>query len=183
MRSLRGTFAYRTPPNAKENSPDSCRKRKGVAEIRCPSQQKAERRSNSSASGRRTCPTRIRPARSGLADGLREGPVAGLLSDVGDWPKRGVVRYSVGILRGDWRTNEAGSRQSGASPGAHSERRQERNGLPSVTAVNAEMAVGGEDLAAGRQFGHPHQAGIGQAHGKIGVLAHQVSQVRPVFLG
>ena len=45
--------------------------------------------------------------------------------------------------------------------------RQQRNDLPPMPAIAAEIRVQCEHLAIGVQFGEPHQARIGQRHGGV----------------
>jgi hypothetical protein len=52
-------------------------------------------------------------------------------------------------------------------------RRQQRNDLPPVPTVAAEIRVECEHLAIGVQFGEAHQACIGQGHWGVRVAAHQ----------
>jgi len=44
------------------------------------------------------------------------------------------------------------------------------------------MSIQREDLRPGIQFGHSHQTGVGERHGDIGVLSHQVPHVTQVLL-
>ena len=51
--------------------------------------------------------------------------------------------------------------------------REQRNDLPPLPAIAAEIHVQCEHLAIGVQFGEPHQARVGQRHGGVLVAAHE----------
>ena len=60
--------------------------------------------------------------------------------------------------------------------------RQQRDQLPSMPPIDAEVPVNGEYLAVVDQFRHPHKARIGEAHRQILVLSGEPSQVGPVIM-
>src|SRR5438034_7732169 len=41
------------------------------------------------------------------------------------------------------------------------------NYLPAVPAINAEVGIRSENDRIGECFGHPHKAGVGEAHGHV----------------
>ena len=43
-----------------------------------------------------------------------------------------------------------------------------------MSAIDAEIRVGGEDHGIGERLAHPHQAGIGEAHRDVRVLLHEI---------
>ena len=47
------------------------------------------------------------------------------------------------------------------------------NNLSAMAAINAEIGIRGKYNGIGKCFGHTHQAGIGEAHGHIGVFLQQ----------
>ena len=47
---------------------------------------------------------------------------------------------------------------------------------PPVLTVDAKLAVHREDACTVMELGHPHNARVGERHGKVGVLAHQLPQ-------
>ena len=54
--------------------------------------------------------------------------------------------------------------------------------MTAASPVNAEVPVGREHLAMAREFRHPHQARIGQAHWEVCILADQTPEIGPLFL-
>jgi hypothetical protein len=57
--------------------------------------------------------------------------------------------------------------------GGGSIRRDARNGLAAEAAVDAEVAVGREEDGVGQNLGHADEAGVGEAHRHVGILAQQ----------
>ncbi len=55
-------------------------------------------------------------------------------------------------------------------------RGDQRNGQPPTAPVQAEVAVERDDLGAGTELGHPHQACVGQRHGHRRIPGHQRAQ-------
>ncbi len=53
-----------------------------------------------------------------------------------------------------------------------------RHNVPAVAAVDAEVAVRGEQDGIGDNLRQPHQAGVGEAHGHVGIFPQQ-RQNRP----
>ena len=50
--------------------------------------------------------------------------------------------------------------------------------MPAVAAVDAEVGVRGEEEGVGEDFGYPDDAGVGEAHGDIGVFFHEDSRAK-----
>jgi hypothetical protein len=62
--------------------------------------------------------------------------------------------------------------------GAHRSRHQARYDLAAVPAVDFEIRVSRDNHGIRQRLGQAHQAGIGQAHGHIGVFGAQVEDLR-----
>jgi hypothetical protein len=43
-----------------------------------------------------------------------------------------------------------------------------------MAAIDAEVGISGKQEWIGQCFGHPHEAGVGEAHGHIGVFLQQL---------
>jgi hypothetical protein len=43
-----------------------------------------------------------------------------------------------------------------------------------MAAVNTKISIGRQDYGIGERFGHADQAGIGEAHGYVWVLLHEL---------
>lgn len=57
----------------------------------------------------------------------------------------------------------------------------ERNGLTTVSAIDVEVAVQGDDAGVVVDLRHPHQAGIGKCHWHICILVHERGDGRHVL--
>jgi hypothetical protein len=49
-----------------------------------------------------------------------------------------------------------------------------RNNLAPVAPVNAKIGIGSENDSVGAHFGHAYEAGIGETHGDVCVLLHEL---------
>ena len=43
-----------------------------------------------------------------------------------------------------------------------------------MAAIDAEVSIGGKQERFGQCFGHPNEAGVGEAHGHIGIFLQQL---------
>jgi hypothetical protein len=59
---------------------------------------------------------------------------------------------------------------------------QQRNQVPPFSAINEEVSIGGEHLAAFSEFGHAHQTGVGKTDGLVSVFSKQLENVRAIFV-
>src|SRR6266542_3192842 len=57
---------------------------------------------------------------------------------------------------------------------AQSMRRHAWNDVTAVAAINSEIGIGREQHGICKRLGHAHEAGVGEAHGHIGVLPHKL---------
>jgi len=69
--------------------------------------------------------------------------------------------------------NGAGARFDRRGDCPDSDGHQARDRLPTMAAVDAKVSIGGDEDGPREGFGHPHQAGIGQAHGNVPVFAQE----------
>jgi hypothetical protein len=51
---------------------------------------------------------------------------------------------------------------------------EDGDGLASVAAIDPEILIEGDYGGAGVEFGHPHEAGVGERHGNVGVFRHEL---------
>ena len=64
---------------------------------------------------------------------------------------------------------------------AVSARHYARNHVPAMAAVGAKIGIGGKEDGIGERFGHAHKAGIGEAHGHVRILLHELEHGVQVF--
>jgi hypothetical protein len=79
------------------------------------------------------------------------------------------VRYRFDPIRLNFYCGE-----SLAAVALRSGRHHARNHLTAVAPVNAKVGIGGENDGVGAHFGHAYQAGIGETHGEVCVLLHEL---------
>src|SRR5665213_3671265 len=69
----------------------------------------------------------------------------------------------------------------GLTLAAVSARHYARNHVTTVATVDAKIGIGGKEDGIGERFGHAHEAGIGEAHGYVRVLLHELEHRVQVF--